>query len=70
MLVEPCEVSKLPPGLEVQYSYTDITPGSSKVSVSVKNHTDRTITIQKGTKIGKIQIVKRLYYLFSCFLRK
>ena len=54
VLVEPCEVSKLPPGLEVQYSYTDIAAGSSKVSVSVKNNTDRTITIQKGTKIGSI----------------
>ena len=54
VLVEPCEVSKLPPGLEVQYSYTDIAAGSSEVSVSVKNNTDRTITIQKGTKIGSI----------------
>ena len=52
VLVEPCEVSKLPPGLEVQYSY--IAAGSSKVSVSVKNNTDRIITIQKGTKIGSI----------------
>ena len=60
VLVEPCEVSKLPPGLEVQYSYTDITPGSSKVSVSVKNHTDRTITIQKGTKIGSIFCANRV----------
>ena len=58
VLVEPCEVSKLPPGLEVQYSYADITPGSSKVSVSVKNHTDRTITIQKGNKIGSIFCAK------------
>ena len=39
---------------QVQYSYTDIAAGSSKVSVSVKNNTDRTITIQKGTKIGSI----------------
>ena len=54
VLVEPCEVSKLPPGMEVQYSYTDIAAGSSKVSVSVKNNTDRTITIQKGTKIRSI----------------
>ena len=54
VLVEPCEVSKLSPGLEVQYSYTDIAAGSSNVSVSVKNNTDRTITIQKGTKIGSI----------------
>ena len=52
VLVEPCDVSKLPPGLEVKYSYTDIAAGSSKVSV--KNNTDRTITIQKGTKIGSI----------------
>ena len=49
VLVEACEVSKLPPGLEVQYSYTDIAAGSSKVSVSVKNNTDRIITIQNGS---------------------
>ena len=58
VLVEPCEVSKLPPGPEVKYSDTDIAAGSSKVSVYVKINTDRTITIQKGTKVGSIFCTK------------
>ena len=48
VLVEPSEVPKLPPGLECQYSYSDIIKGSSKIVVSIRNITDRTITFQKA----------------------
>ena len=35
VLVEPLEVPKLPPGLECQYSYSDIVKGSSKIAVAI-----------------------------------
>ena len=54
VLVEPLEKSKLPPGLELQQSYSDILASSSKIAISIRNNTDRTITIPQGTKAGSI----------------
>ena len=60
VLVEPSEVPKLPPGLECQYSYSDIIKGSSKIAVSIRNVTDRTITLPKGTRVGEIYTANRI----------
>ena len=53
-------VPKLPPGLECQYSYSDIIKGSSKIAVSIRNVTDRTITLPKGTRVGEIYAANRI----------
>ena len=60
VLVEPSEVPKLPPGLECQYSHSDIIKGSSKIAVSIRNVTDRTITLPKGTRLGEIYTANRI----------
>ena len=60
VLVEPLEVPKLLPGLECQYSYFDIIKGSSKIAVAIRNVTDRTITLPKGTRVGDIFTANRI----------
>ena len=60
VLVEPLEVPKLSPGLECQYSYSDIIKVSSKIAVAIRNVTDRTITLPKGTRVGEIFTANRI----------
>ena len=54
VIVEPMEESQLPPGLECQYSYSEIQAGSSKIAVSIRNHSQKVLKIPKGVKIGQI----------------
>ena len=53
VIVEPMEESQLPPGLECQYSYSEIQAGSSKIAVSIKNHSQKVLKIPKGVKLAK-----------------
>ena len=48
------EESQLPPGLECQYSYSEIQASSSKIAVSIRNHSQKVLKIPKGVKIGQI----------------
>ena len=54
VIVEPMEESQLPPGLKCQYSYSEIQTGSSKIAVSIRNHSQKVLKIPKGVKIGQI----------------
>ena len=53
VIVEPLEESQLPPGLECQYSYSEIQAGSRKIAVSIRNHSQKVLKIPKGVKIGQ-----------------
>ena len=68
VLVEPLEVPKLPPGLECQYSYSD--KGSSKIAVVIRNVTDRTITLPKGTMVGEIFTANRIPKILNQAIKK
>ena len=46
--------------IECQYSYSDIIKGSSKIAVAIRNVTDRTITLPKGTRVGEIYTANKI----------
>ena len=52
VIIEGKEGSKIPDGIEVQNTYTDLQPGRSKAPV--RNTTARDIVISKGTVVGNI----------------
>ena len=54
IIIEGKEGSKIPDGIEVQNTYTDLQPGRSKAPVRVRNTTARDIVISKGTVVGNI----------------
>ena len=54
VIAEPMEEFQLLPGHECQYSYSEIQAGSSKIVVSIKNHSRKVLKIPKGVKIGQI----------------
>ena len=54
VIIEGKEGSKIPDGIEVQNTYTDLQPGRSKAPVRVRNTTARDIEISKGTVVGNI----------------
>ena len=60
VIVEPMEKSQLPPGLECQYSYSEIQSGSSKIAVSIRNHSQKVLKIPKEVKIGQIYTANRV----------
>ena len=53
MVEDKCN-SKLPEGLGVQNTYTELMPGRKKVVVAIRNTSARNITIPKGTVVGNI----------------
>ena len=54
VIVEPMEEFQLPPGLECQYSYSEIQAGSSKIAVSIRDYSQKVLKIPKGVKIVQI----------------
>ena len=54
VIVENKLDSKLPEGLGVQNTYTELMPDSKKVVVAIRNISARNITIPKGTVVTNI----------------
>ena len=58
-MVENKSKSKLPEGLGVKNTYTELMPGSMKVVVAVRNTSARNLTIPKRTVVGNIFSAKK-----------
>ena len=54
VIVENKLDSKLPEGLDVQNTYTELMPDSKKVVVAIRNISARNIPIPKGTVVANI----------------
>ena len=54
IMVEDKFNSKLPEGLGVQNTYTELMPGRKKVAVAIRNTSARNLTIPKATVVGNI----------------
>ena len=54
VMVEDKFVSKLPEGLGIQNTYTELMPGITKVFIAVRNTSATNLTIPKGTVVGNI----------------
>ena len=54
VIIKGKEGSKIPDGIEVQNTYTDLQPGRSKAPVRIRNTTARDMVISKGAVVGNI----------------
>ena len=60
VMVEHSDKTKLPKGLNVQNTYTDIVPGSKKIPVAVRNTSARDILLPKGTIVGSVYSANKI----------
>ena len=68
VIVEGCN-SKVPEGLEVQNSYTELMPGSKKVAVAIRNTSARNIKVSRGTVVGSIFTANKVPKIISQSVR-
>ena len=61
--------SKIPEGLEVQNTYTELMPGSKKVTVAIRNTSARNIKVSRGTVVGNIFTANKVPKIISQSVR-
>ena len=57
---EVSEMHLLPLGLDLKNSYCDLTPGSAKVNLMIKNSTNRNITIPAKAIVCQLNLANKI----------
>ena len=69
IMVEDKSNSKLPEGLGVQNTYTELIPDRKIVVVAIRNTSARNLTIPKGTVVGNIFCANKILKILTWSIR-